>query len=405
MEFEISKELYRILKKMETDKIAKSILNIDCPQIINFVSLSKSIEANLSYLTPDRIAKLNPEEYWTSNQRYTGKPSRIIEKLFTKRFTDHQKQEFTTILKTNIEGTRIIKDYISIVEGDILAKYYHESSYYENKGGLGGSCMRHDKCRDYFDIYTKNPNQIKMAVVLNGDRIEGRCLLWYKNEDIYYDRIYAISDDVSRKMQSQLDNMDFINISDRNTIKADTPNITIKLDLGFDDIDLFPYLDTFQYITDNKISTYAGEITLRSQHGGSSDNENDNNEGYECDHCGSNINNGDIFIIGIGPGTDQMCCSDCVVYSEYYEQYILDSESCCTSDGGFILASDSIETYNNELHHRDEMIELYNGEYAGLNDNNLGITIDNEYFIEGYHNDIKFDGDVYYLENRKLENV
>ena len=89
-----------------------------------------------------------------------------------------------------------------LVSGDDIKKYYHESKMAEAKGTLGGSCMRHDRCSSYLDIYTENPDVCRLLILVTEyDYILGRALIWNATTDDgqeveVMDRIYYISDEV-----------------------------------------------------------------------------------------------------------------------------------------------------------------------------------------------------------------
>ena len=180
IDFIISEDLKRILVEIELySPIAKRILElntytstINC----NYMGLASDIIGNLSFLTNDKMLKLQPENYWQPNLRLGAKPSKIIQKLFKDEYTDLEKQNFSIALKTEIiiyNTNQNDVDKIVIVEGEDIKKYYNENSYVEHNNreyedsSLLNSCMRYNRCSAYFDIYVKNPNQIKMAVIFD----------------------------------------------------------------------------------------------------------------------------------------------------------------------------------------------------------------------------------------------
>ena len=85
----ISEELRDLLTQIEGDsEVAKLLLKkrhrkedlVDSP--VNFISLSSDDKGKISYLTNDRIAKLDVDSYWTSPSRYKSKAGAFISKLF-----------------------------------------------------------------------------------------------------------------------------------------------------------------------------------------------------------------------------------------------------------------------------------------------------------------------------------
>ena len=91
---------------------------------------------------------------------------------------------------------------MKIIQGDEMIQYYSQRSYHpEIPGTLHNSCMKHDHCRDYFEVYTKNPEVCKMLIMIdNRGRLLGRTLLWTAvdpengSEVLVMDRIYCVDD-------------------------------------------------------------------------------------------------------------------------------------------------------------------------------------------------------------------
>ena len=83
-------------------------------------------------------------------------------------FTDSQLEDFVNKYKAAI---KIKKDLdISVVEGDDLRYWYDEKNHHpiglSNSSSLSNSCMRFERCYQYFDIYVENTDTIKMVIFL-----------------------------------------------------------------------------------------------------------------------------------------------------------------------------------------------------------------------------------------------
>ena len=85
----ISDDLRNILREIESDSIVASLLLrkrhakedlVDSP--VNYISISSQDKSKISYLTTDRMEKLDTDTYWTSSRRYHVKPGSFIGKLF-----------------------------------------------------------------------------------------------------------------------------------------------------------------------------------------------------------------------------------------------------------------------------------------------------------------------------------
>jgi len=48
----------------------------------------------------------------------------------------------------------------------------------KNPGDLHTSCMRYSHKVNFLEIYAKNPNQVSLLVLMDGDKVAGRALLW-----------------------------------------------------------------------------------------------------------------------------------------------------------------------------------------------------------------------------------
>ena len=83
-----------------------------------------------------------------------------------------------------------IEEYLSVVKGEDIKTWYHEDKYEPRSGTLSNSCMRYDRCQDYFNIYINNG--VEMLILKNEQgKLIGRALLWETNEGKYMDRVYG----------------------------------------------------------------------------------------------------------------------------------------------------------------------------------------------------------------------
>jgi hypothetical protein len=266
-------------------------LNIENGNIDEVDSQQINVEAKAESIT-------TTEQIWSKYRFYNGKNIAMVDYKYepltfiksrpvlvegtvtfdgTPTFTDSDIEKFVNeflALRKELNLDEIGVEF-KIVEGDDVAKYYHYSTYhgYENrihKGTLWNSCMRLNRCQKYFSIYTNNPGQVKMLIlVTKEDKIVGRALLWYLDdistedelkdisiEGVFMDRIYSINDS---------DEKLFINYAIKNgwSYKDNTksickdneqlPNAILRVSLDNDmDGTYYPYLDTLCYLTDNR---------------------------------------------------------------------------------------------------------------------------------------------------------
>jgi hypothetical protein len=258
----ISEEFRSILLEIESDSlVAKLLLKkrhnkedlVDDP--INFISFSSTDKTKISYLTTDRISKIeDPSLYWSSSRRFAIKPGGLISKLF-KDIPSREVEKFSNLYRAEV---RNFKTTIKVVEGVDIIKYYSIDSYVSERGSLGASCMKHDSCQDYFGIYTENNNKVKLLVMLNDDgELIGRALLWNLDDMKIMDRIYTISDeDFAFKFKKWATDNDYLYKSEQNWYNTlffenlNTQKKELRIDVKLDNSQFrnYPYVDTFKFL-------------------------------------------------------------------------------------------------------------------------------------------------------------
>jgi hypothetical protein len=202
----ISPKLTAILEKISNRSVvAKMLLRaklskedlVDDP--IDYISISNDDPSKISYAHSDKLAKIDPEDYWKFKGRVNAKPAAAIKK-FLKNVTEKDLDIFTCMYKAAVSN----KDYtMQIVSGEEIKKYYHYRSYNDQfPGTLHNSCMKHENCSEFFDIYTQNPEVCTMLIMLDlNEKLLGRALLWDAIDMTtgvdrkVMDRIYAVNDD------------------------------------------------------------------------------------------------------------------------------------------------------------------------------------------------------------------
>ena len=234
--------------------------------------------------------------------------------------------------------------------------------------------MKHDDCQDYFSIYTKNPDHVGMAIMVNSDnKLEARCLIWYPNTKkdksvIYFDRIYSINDETEFKMYNWCIDKGFIQVSHKNINKPrNVPKVKITLpNLNFD---LYPYVDTFLYLDSDNLNNMQSGRTLDNTDG--TINENC------CELCGHEDD--DLSEISTGPCNGQTACSNCRGWSTHYNGYLANSYAhyCVYTDDYYLL---------------EDIISLYNGDDCFSGYSRLTQDIHDNYFIKGDSNFVKPEG-------------
>ncbi len=237
--------------------------------------------------------------------------------------TDKQIEDFVNQYKATFQ---ILKDKyrnFKMVEGDILPSYYSEDSYVSTAGSLGNSCMKYKSCQSYFKLYTENPQQIKMLILLDplSEKIKGRALIWScelisdNNEKItFMDRIYTNEDsDVIQFTNYATENgwyykqvqqsTELFNLEGKDTVQ----DATLFLSVNTCESEWeFPYLDTFKYLnpSNNQLSNKKHAISdygetvwkLESQEGTNG----------QCKYC-----DGGLIVCSDCGGSGKDECTDC----------------------------------------------------------------------------------------------
>ena len=233
------REQLEILKKGGSD-IASNLLELemeDLPTDITFINsaedvgyltfhpMAKAIEKIIKYYYDDDVdnkytlnIQANPNEKnhdiiynneisgKTHLSIYTGNKNAVKIGKFIKKVlpttTDAQIEDFVNELKAIQDN---LKEKIEMVSGDEIAKWYKSENCYSG-GSLSNSCM---KDKDYFDIYTKNPETVNLLIMKSGDKIVARALVWKLKTvspqlgfTYYMDRVYTVKDYQEKAMMA-----------------------------------------------------------------------------------------------------------------------------------------------------------------------------------------------------------
>lgn len=266
----ISEQLRNILEEMKNEsEIAKNLLRrrvyIDILQedFPNYIGVSTSDTSKISYLSKDRMNKLleNGSDVWSSSTRFHSKPGAFINKVF-KDLKPVDVEKFSSLYRT---FSKLNQHVFKIVDGDEIKTFYHYSSYYQDSGSLENSCMKHDHCQNYLNLYTENKEIVKMLVMLapNGKMI-GRSILWNFDGNKIMDRIYTIYDEEWRHLfiKWATDN-GYKYKAEQNwrktfTFRQKDKEFELKYGIQLKNFqfDSYPYLDTFKWLDSERGMLY-----------------------------------------------------------------------------------------------------------------------------------------------------
>jgi len=186
-------------------------------------------------------------DVWTKQRTQIG-VGRFITRISGKSsigIKDSEREDFVNVYKSTFDLIRSGESNFELVTGEKIKHWYLVDNYEIQRGQLGNSCMRYARCQSYFDIYTKNPNQVSLLILKSendSSKIVGRALVWKLTSGEYLmDRVYSIED---YDVNLFLDYSKKRNWRDKeNMTYSEMNKIEVKLDrCRFDD---YPYMDTF----------------------------------------------------------------------------------------------------------------------------------------------------------------
>lgn len=326
---------------VEVIKLAKSgVLNEIDNNINDSVRMIgiREKEFEVSFLPKGKNPEYSDIGNWSRNNRQTGKPTRIFRRLISsKEFTDTDFEEFNNLLKA------ILDDYgeFKIVSGKEITHWYCGDNYYTHSGSLGNSCMKHDDCQSYLELYE---DHAKMLVLIKDDMLMGRAILWNIEDKIYMDRIYVCQDYLenrfiqyaeennwyhckTQRLLSDGDIREWVGPEDAYT-STNQYILTIPLIKQYN---VYPYVDSFRYyvLKDNCITTNVDcskPYYLLSM----TDGEIEYLSDAECNECGRIVQyreDDDPDDMYWSELDECWYCIKCAVYSDYYHTYISDCKA------------------------------------------------------------------------------
>ena len=239
-----------------------------------------------------------------------------------------------------------------------VRKYYHQNIHSETYplGTLGSSCMRYADTNVYIEAYEKMG--VNLVVLLNGDNIVGRSLLWNAseydsdNEFTFIDRIYGNNIVISmfkryamlkgwwyKSYQNYTDKNIFSNINEKKIEKKIYYWVNSYKDEFYDCG--FPYMDTMSYLeTTDGLMFYNFDNYATYYLIGTDGNRDMFEDIYVCDICGCTYHNDEINEIN-GDIVCEHCLQDipqCDCCGEYFSNDLIEIN-------GEYYCNNCIETY------------------------------------------------------------
>jgi hypothetical protein len=353
----ISDELTKVLQGFENESsVAKLLLKKRHDKedlvegCVNYICLSTQDKCRISYLTNDRIDSLSPDEYWTSSRRYHAKPGSFLSKVFSK-IEPKEVEKFSNLFKAEVSRPEF---KFEVVSGQRIKDLYYWESYASDRGPLGISCMKHEQCQKYLDIYADN-KEVSMLAMFNSDgKLLGRALIWSFESYKLMDRIYTICDEeYSSYFKKWAVDNDVLHKKEQNWYNTmffeqfGQKQIELKLELKLENnsYDYYPYMDTFKFLgEDGTLYNYhPKDITFRTLC--STDGHRQGNDYLRFDSIAKVfIYPGDtVWLEYLSIYTHHDNC----YYSECNDKYILKSDAFYCEDAQDYIFPEEQEKYNN----------------------------------------------------------
>lgn len=262
-----STKLNNILQNVDDPIASKFIdlIDMDVKTAFNGLDIKSGTNNKITFLSDSQFNnKLSLVSSYhdlikdTNNSSGIGRIVNSILKDNNIRFTDSEVERFVTKFKSVVDSERVKDDRVRVIKGDDIIKWYNEDTYASPKGGtLWNSCMRHDSCSGYFDIYVKNENVSLVILLDDNEELVARAILWDNVEENgedgkrYLDRIYYLKEE----------NKVFLNEWVKNNLKIDLnyqdgiSDMSVKLsNVSFSQ---YPYVDTFRYCSEEESKLYS----------------------------------------------------------------------------------------------------------------------------------------------------
>lgn len=244
----------------------------------DYISVTNEIDS-VSYIPASKL-RLENSGFNEKKYRINIKIGRFVNKFIKKDIiqsvgiTDYDIEIFVNLFKSYFDRD---ETKLKIVEGDDILKYYLHDNYHRPNGAcigtLWNSCMRYREKNRFMEIYAKNPNKVKMLVLLDDlGKVKTRALLW---EDCFnidgksykvMDRIYSVYDHDMMFFKSwAIKNGYFHKLEQSAKCERIFVGVGGVCELGLTtilentDFEYYPYIDTFKFFSFKKKSLSNSE--------------------------------------------------------------------------------------------------------------------------------------------------
>jgi hypothetical protein len=354
----------------------------------------------LSYLKSDKIpddAKIDELDLTddktlnviTQTSKRPFKIGNLFRLLDFKDFTQLDIQHFVDHLKT------VKNDGLKEINGKDILWAYHEDNYEKNdtddKGDLNKSCMRYDKCQEWLEIYTNNPEVCSLLVLYNPEGlVRGRCLIWTDTDgQRFADRVYCSNDQYIP---------DFNTYFRENSIET-SPTGVVQLKKSPNDryeYTYYPFMDTLKYYyTDTGILSddiYDDDYSYIELVSTTGDYEDSTYvwSNYEKEYI--DIESEDVIYLDY---IDDYVYYKHTVWEEYMQEEYLKDDCILDYASNYIYSKSAISLYTGEFASEyDDNIDVLSKVYY----NSKSLEIDKDSTIETYDGQIILKDDAIVIQ-------
>lgn len=278
------------------NKCCRMILCLDTNGKYNYIAPSDK-EDMITYLPNNKQDKALSSGIDPFSQE-AGRSRMKVGRLITKIFSEEMIKEFNI---TNSDVEEFVNSYksffsldnieIKVIEGEEIKKWYLDHNYLQPNGSLVGplwkSCMRHRLKQPLLDIYCKNPDKVKLLVMLQKDvdgqdKLRARALLWQDTRLSssstpikVMDRIYTIFDSDIFIFKDWARNNGYISKYYQNSksfplfdVDGSETVLLLSTKLEKHVFELYPYLDTFQFynVSEGEFLNYPSRYDYQLNH-------------------------------------------------------------------------------------------------------------------------------------------
>lgn len=261
----LSKRFTKILKRID-DIVSKKLLKLAQEEEKfkdTFIDRTDK-EDTITFITSDKVNKMIQDkvsdvsaEAWSNPQRVEIKIGRWVFRMLGDKVQGQDIENFVNEYKSIITAKKLNNNFV-LVEGEDIRKWYLGTNYVEGGGNLKDSCMKHRFCQIFLDIYTHNPEKVKLLILLDDtkEKILGRALVWNLDRPagkVFMDRVYFSSDfilnmfinyAINHKWLYKLENIEnVLHVVFNNKIIKETLVVKIKKEK----YENFPFIDNLGF--------------------------------------------------------------------------------------------------------------------------------------------------------------